>query len=314
LFHQEKKVEIGTVLDNAILRLRVSRRDASRELQAQLKIGQAIRSQRIRDMRDLDEARREKQEWTQRTVELLEHLVTSDAWVEQFNDYTPNILPEYAEFGMFVEVFEEEMRIRLGKLQVLAKTLKDLPEPGSAQPTTAAQTTHPEVEVPNVPAEEIMIQQAIPTNPLAEPDPPRMSASSSVHGALIVRMQDDALRQNVAQFMQKMGITLHLIDRQAPGATSMLELLSAQRSLNFAMVLVDANNGTASSPDDLFDLGCCVGRLGPGRVYAIHRGGEGSVDRHGISHIPVDSTEGWQLNVARLLKKAGVAVDLNKLV
>lgn len=309
-------MEIATILDNALLRLRVSRKDASRELQAQMKIGQAIRSQRIRDMRDLEDARREKQEWIQRTVEMLERIVNSDAWVQLFNDYNPTILPEYAEFGMFAEVFEEEMRIRLGKLNALLKGLNDVPEPPPLQ-SEPIQAAHPEVEAVNVPTEEIMTtvtHPSVPTNLLAEPEPPRAHPLPPLHSALIVRAPDDALRQSIAQFMQKMGISLHLIDRQNPTAQSMLDVLTSQKNLSFAMVLVDANNGTGSSPDDLFDLGCCVGRLGPGRVYALHRGGEGNTDRHGIAHIPVDSTEGWQLALARQLKKAGVPVDLNKLV
>ncbi len=310
-------MEIATVLDNALLRLNVSRRDAARELQAQAKIGQAIRSQRIRDMRELEEARREKQEWLQRTLELLENLVTTPAWAERFNDYVPTILPEYAEFDMFVEVFEEEMKHRLGTLNGLYKSLNNVPEP---PPMQSGPQQHP--EVPNEPSEQIMTtvtQQAhaptstLITNPLLEPEVPRTPAQA-VHSVLIVRAPDDALRQSLAQFMQKMGITMQLIDRQNPSAQSMLDVLSSQKSLSFAMLLMDANNATGSSPDDLFDLGCCVGRLGPGRVYAIQRGGESNVDRHGIAHIPVDGAEGWQLTLARQLKKAGVAVDLNKLV
>lgn len=305
------------VLDNALLRLRVSRQAAAKELQAQLKIGQAIRAQRIREMRDLEEARREKQEWIQRTFESLGALVSTDAWAEQFHDYIPTILPEYAEFDMFVEVFEEEMKARLGKLNGLLKALNTIPEPSPPQAAAKPPARQPDVEL--VPAEDLMTTMTqhatvVPTNPLAEPDPPRTPASTAAQGALIIRAPDDALRQSLAQFVQKMGITLYLIERQNPAGPSMLDLLASQKALNFALVMVDASGGTGSSPDDLFDLGCCVGRLGPGRVFAIHRGGESNTDRHGIAHIPVDGTEGWQLTLARQLRKAGVPVDLNRLV
>jgi hypothetical protein len=308
------------VLDNALFRLRVSRREAARELQAQIKIGQAIRGQRIREMRDLEEARREKQEWTSRCLETLENLVNGPAWAEQFNEYAPTILPEYAEFDMFVEVFDEEMKQRLGKLQGILKSLPSVPEPQPLQPDAAQPQRHPEMII-KLPPEQPMAAQAsatstvtnpILTNPLAEPDPPRQMPSQVVHAALILRANDDVLRQSIAQFMQKMGITLHVIDRQSV-AQPMIEQLAAHKNLNFAMLLVDSASG-AGSPEDMFDLGCCVGRLGAGRVYSLHRGGECTVDRQGISHVPVDNSEGWQLVLARQLKKAGVQVDLNKLV
>ena len=67
------------------LRLRGSRADAMRDIQNQAKIGQAIRNQRLRDQRELDEARREKQEWVQRTTELLESLFGAGPGLDEGN-------------------------------------------------------------------------------------------------------------------------------------------------------------------------------------------------------------------------------------
>src|SRR5688572_4576918 len=125
-------------MSNPTFHLRVSRKEAAKELLAAAKIGQAIRGQRIRDMRDLDEARREKQEWHLRTMETLARMVSTEAWCEEFNDFVARILPEYAEFGMFVDIFEEEMRHRLGKLQALYRELENVPEAGPLQPNPHA--------------------------------------------------------------------------------------------------------------------------------------------------------------------------------
>jgi hypothetical protein len=377
--------------------LRVSRKDATRELQAAAKIGQAIRGQRIRDMRDLDEARREKQEWLGRTMEVLDKLVSDETWCQQFNDFTATILPEYAEFGMFVDVFEEEMRHRLGRLQAFLKQVSELPEPGplqrdpnvhradvvagsraeiaqvldaalDAQPdaafadeTDATQSDgraeagkesdaddEPQLETIYVPPEETMPQQqqqqlqqqqqqqqkplpgkqTVAASILHDPEPharPKISSPAAPaaagaamapggqsRGTLIVRAGDDVIGQNIAEFMEKLNVIVRVLDRRSPGDASLIDQLNSQSGSRFVLMLVDASqHGNA---DDLFDLGCCVGRMGPDRVFALHRGGDANTDRFGIAHVVIDETEGWQLTLARLLRKAGVSVDLNKLV
>jgi hypothetical protein len=70
----------------------------------------------------------------------------------------------------------------------------------------------------------------------------------------------------------------------------------------------------SADPDALFDLGCCVGKLGAGRVIVLHRGGEAHTDRFGLTHVVFDNFEGWRLQLARHLKRGGVEVDLNKLI
>jgi hypothetical protein len=113
------------------LRLRRSRREAAGLIRNQLKIGQAIRNQRLGSLWDLDQARSEKQEWVQRTHELLAQLFSDESVAEQCNEWYGTILPEYAELEMFIEQFEQEMKTRLGKLQDVLKMLDNLPEPPS---------------------------------------------------------------------------------------------------------------------------------------------------------------------------------------
>jgi hypothetical protein len=377
-------VETATVEQSeSTLSLRVTREQATRDLQAAAKIGQAIRGQRIRDMRDLDEARREKQEWVQHTMDLLERVVTAPVWVEQFNDFIPTILPEYAEFGMFTEIFEEEMRHRLGRLQGFMKAVNKLPEPApqprsaaaqavraglpaspagqSPPPAQAAQAsgasmgaviaqvlnralgpsrpasneaTAPATESPTTRSATPGTQDQSPTSP--EPimnqqqlQQPQMAAASALQGpasshaatqqgAVVIRTPEDSgAAEAIGQFLQKLELTSRVIDRRSPGGPPMLQELADQPGPRFILMLIDPSNGSpggaGSTPDDLFDLGCCVGRMGPDRVVALHRGGESGMDRYGIPHVPLDDGEGWHLQLARLLRKAGVNIDLNKL-
>jgi hypothetical protein len=88
-----------------------------------------------------------------------------------------------------------------------------------------------------------------------------------------------------------------------------------QSSASFALLFTNASDESSShNADALFDLGCCVGRLGASRVLVLHRDGQPHTDRFGLTHVVFDPHEGWQLQLARQLKRAGVDVDLNKLV
>jgi hypothetical protein len=111
----------------------------------QVKIGQAIRSQRIQYIEDLEEARREKQEWVSRTTELLKQLFPDPAVADECNDWVGPILPEYAEWALFVEQFDKEMKHRLGRLQELLARLAQL-EPPAPPPEPAAPTPPPVTE------------------------------------------------------------------------------------------------------------------------------------------------------------------------
>src|SRR5262249_44684685 len=79
------------------LRLRRNRREAAGLIRNQLKIGQAIRNQRMGSHWDLDQARTEKQEWVQRTSDLLTQLFSDTSVAEQCNEWYGTVLPEYAE-------------------------------------------------------------------------------------------------------------------------------------------------------------------------------------------------------------------------
>ena len=112
-----------------MLRLTRPRKQAAQLVRNQIKIGTAIRDQRIADLHDLDTARNEKQEWVGRTSDLLNQLFSDPRVAERASDWVGPILPEYAEFGMFVELFGHEMKHRLSRLQSVLKTIEETPEP-----------------------------------------------------------------------------------------------------------------------------------------------------------------------------------------
>ncbi|HWP40081.1 MAG TPA: hypothetical protein VNL70_04090 [Tepidisphaeraceae bacterium] len=348
----------------APLRLLKLRRDAAVAIKNQIKIGNAIKSQRIANTWDLDQARAEKQEWVTRTTDLLNALFSDGRVAEECNDWVGPILPEYADFKLFVEQFVNEMKHRIGRLQQVLKLLDELPEPlfpraasslpgaeaampGTAQvpgsmeafaslvppsgsADSAEQTAQPQEEVFMIaqpapvsvsaataatvaPPPAVSPVSNVPTAPAAARQTPSPRLSSS--GLLVLRCVDDPTRQAVASFFAALDLTLNVVDqRPADNRRPLVEALAQFADASFALIL---NDTPTNDGDYLFDLGCCVGKFGTGRLCLLQREDAAQQppgDSRGVKQICIDPAGGWQLALARHLKSGGVAVDLNKLL
>ena len=161
-------------------RLTRMRQQAAQLITNQIKIGFAIKSQRLVYVEDLDQARVEKQEWVVRSTELLKQLFSDGSVAEACNDWVGPILPEYAEFEQFIEQFSNEMKHRIGRLQILVKRLDGFPEP----------------ERP----------------PEPPPAPASAPAAKSRSTALIVlRAADEKMQNQIKETMAKLGLSVHVL-------------------------------------------------------------------------------------------------------
>jgi hypothetical protein len=315
--------------------LRVPWRDAARDIHAHLKIGRAIKNQRIRDQWELDHARAEKAEWIRRTTDLLKQAFTNEAVAEQCAQYAGTVLPEFAEFELFIDQFEDEMRHRLGLLQAVLTQLDTLPEAlpsasgdvqGAEKSAAAEAIVIPEVEVeadePTTIMQEIEMS-AVATEatigtvldeasrPMMISPPPARRVEAG--GLLILATSDESARRIVSDFLNDLGFKIDVIDRTAAPGKSVTELLGHESRATFAVVVADAAAIKEAAGEWQFELGFCAGRLGAGRVCVASATSEALGDKHGIRHVAIDGNGGWQLQMARYLKRAGVAVDLNRL-
>ena len=65
----------------------------------------------------------------------------------------------------------------------------------------------------------------------------------------------------------------------------------------------------------ILELGYFMGKLGRERVCVLHKEEvELPSDIYGILYVSMDSSDGWQLKLAKEMKQAGLPIDLNKLV
>ena len=63
----------------------------------------------------------------------------------------------------------------------------------------------------------------------------------------------------------------------------------------------------------ILELGYFIGKLGRGRVCALHMEGvEIPSDIHGVLYVPYDQGNGWRLKLAYGIRAAGISIDLNR--
>lgn len=138
----------------------------------------------------------------------------------------------------------------------------------------------------------------------------------------IVHGHDDASREAVARFLEKLGFEAVILHEQANrGRTIITKFREVASDIGFAVVLMTADDqgGKAGAPSHprarqnvVFELGFFIGALGPDRVAALLKGDvEKPSDFDGVLYISLDKGD-WKTLLARELRAAGYQIDLNK--
>lgn len=339
----------GSPLDQG-LRLTVPKTTALRHLKQRLEQGVALRRQRIRYAEDLEEARAKKADWVSAYSDLLRQLVHGDAGdelVDSCNNWMGRVYPEYAEMELFVEQFHDEMDYRISRLRAVARQMAGLPEfvppvsrsNAGAESSDARETKsaliEPSAEVAasaanGKPASAAPVAAALasasPSVPSAPEDSgvatevPEVETLSLSSGLFVVHGTSTSAAESVRRFLRDLGIQLLALPATPPATKSLVGTLEQGPAASFAVVLLNAEDAAllampgACRPAITFQLGYFVGRLGLPRVCVLCEGGSDVFhDEHGILCLPLDPANGWHLQLARHLKRAGIEVDLNKL-
>lgn len=131
----------------------------------------------------------------------------------------------------------------------------------------------------------------------------------------VVHGHDDALKSEVARFLERLGFEAVILHEQASRGKTIIEKLSSEIDrVKFGIVLYTADDTTDSGvkrarQNVVFEHGFLVGRLGRDRVCVImDEGIEKPSDNDGIVYIPRQT---WKYDVANELIAAGFSVDKN---
>lgn len=142
----------------------------------------------------------------------------------------------------------------------------------------------------------------------------------------IVHGHDEAAKQSAARCVERLGFEAVILQELPNGGRTIIEKFEEYASdIAFAVVLLtpDDFGGSNAAPDArrprarqnvILELGFFIGKLGRERVCALYKGDvEIPSDFSGILWTPMDAAGAWRLSLAREMRAAGMAVDLNKL-
>ena len=141
----------------------------------------------------------------------------------------------------------------------------------------------------------------------------------------IVHGHDNAAKESVARFVEKIGLKAIILHEQASSGNTIIEKIEENTNVGFGIVLytpcdVGAPKGekdqlkARARQNVIFEHGYLIGKIGRKNVCALVKGDiETPNDISGVVYIKMDEGDGWKFAVAKEMKKSGYDVDLNEI-
>ena len=240
----------------------------------------------------LERVKNEYWKWSAYNAEMLRQVATNDELSAEYSWWAGVGIGADLTFIGEVEELHKDIHKKIQRLESIAERLELLP----VSDETRARSTQSAREVASFP-----------------------------NSVFIVHGHDGEAREAVARFVERLGFHVVVLHEQSDKGMTVIEKLEANSAVGFAVVLLtpDDEGREVGSKEPLsprarqnvvLELGYFVGKLGRERVCAIYRGVEIPSDYLGVLYIPLDEGGAWKLRLARELKAAGFAVDMNRAV
>ncbi|HVX41980.1 MAG TPA: nucleotide-binding protein [Gemmatimonadaceae bacterium] len=269
--------------------LRVPPEVAASQINDRIEKGRAISGRDVQTVEALEQAENDYRTWTSYNGELLNRLFTTDKYQEEYNWWgvgSVSIRPPSPQERL--DDLRKDIAEKIQRLESIRERLELIPlAAGVSRASVATKRPH-------------------------------------TNKAFVVHGHDEASRETVARFLEKLGITAVILHEQATEGRTLVEKLEHYADVDFAVVLLtpDDIGAASSSRDDLkprarqnvvLELGFFVGKLGRKNVCALHRGPlDLPSDYLGVGYVPLDDGGGWRLQLAKELRTAGFAIDMNE--
>jgi uncharacterized protein Usg len=306
-------------------KLVVAPADAAQWVMQQIERGTVIRKAKVRNAEDLEKAREKKSEWVNQTNDLLKAMFDTESVAQEFNTWEVRVLPDYADLSLFIDVFYEEMDQRLMRLNSIHRRipavngLNGLAVPSTPRPSLAAASA---VSAAPAAAVKVSARSAI-SLAIAEGISAPAQAGDQ-HGSCLVLLHGEtaAAADRVSEFVSRLDFDPVRVEISHENNAAAIEKFEQNANAAFAMIVLDGPTAASARPGSggqvdsrlVFQLGYCVGKLGLRRICVLFPDSGGSFcDEHGVLFVPLDAADGWQLQVARQLRRSGIEIDLNRL-
>lgn len=270
--------------------LQVTREEATQKIGERIALGEALYGRQISNAEQLDSGENEYRRWNSYNAEMLKRLFTTHKFAEEYSWWGVMAVSLYEKApAQRVKEHKDAIREKIHRLESVRDRLELIP---------LAST----VGTPDVAA----------------------IARERTNKVFVVHGHDEASRESVARFLERIGLQAVILHEQATGGRTIVEKLEHYADVDFAVVLLtpdDIGGVRSSSPDKLqsrarqnviLELGFFVGKLGREHVCALYKGSlELPSDYLGVGYVALDDGGGWRLQLAKELRGAGFSVDMN---
>ena len=146
-------------------------------------------------------------------------------------------------------------------------------------------------------------------------DKPILNKVFVIHG------KDEGIKETVARFLQTIGLEPVILHEQANRGRTIIEKFEEHAQVGFAVALLtpddigslkeERNNlNPRARQNVIFEFGYFIGKLGRERVCALVKGDvEKPSDYDGVLYITLDKSGGWNNELIRELKTAGIPIQ-----
>jgi predicted nucleotide-binding protein len=143
-------------------------------------------------------------------------------------------------------------------------------------------------------------------------------------GVFVVHGHDEGTKDAVSRFIEKLGLKPIILDEQPDAGRTIIEKFEAYSNVGFAVILLTPDDVGAAHAEAtefqararqnvIFEFGYFVGKLGRQRICVLYKESlEIPSDFVGVLYIPMDNAGTWRTRLAKEMKEASLAVDLNK--
>lgn len=142
-------------------------------------------------------------------------------------------------------------------------------------------------------------------------------------GIFVVHGHDEAMRETVARYLEKMGLIPVVLHEQTNNGDTIIEKFEHYSGVKMALILLSPDDmggksGSTFVPrarqNVVLEWGYFMGKLARNRVIALKKGDiELPSDTLGIVWETFDEHGGWKMKVAGELQEAGYKIDFSKL-
>ena len=304
------------------VRLKHAKDFCLRQTQALFLEGRQINALYICTHEELRTAEQRKLHWTAAAHDLFEQLFQETSVTDFFDEITINVLRDSEPIETLSEQFHNEMNQRLERVRVVRHAIEEAADTVSPVPDSSEidlQPDEPEAAPVKPPKESPVLRVAEGRQDQSKPSKHR-STLNTTKILLVLCSRNGTAKQALCRFASQMNLSFELIDSNPDQPHSLVDQLYHHRDAKFAVIYwgepSDKELPGSAHPERYagFALGFALGRLGRGRVFIL--GSTTAAPVPGFNRVLVsqlDSGGGWQIQLARRMKAAGVDIDLNLL-